>query len=318
MQRQSGSRKIISWQTDAAGVKAQIALTIAEGKRLIAKAVACLPEVRYARRHGKILLKGGTTVSAVAEELIGVPLRISGRVSPRGTTASGSPDTSAPHSMLLDKSAWRNIDENVAEAARQLGADDVVIIGANALDGAGRAAMMAGAPGGGNPGASLGAVFAEGAHVIIPVGLEKLIPGSIDSAVRVAGRKSKAKSLGMAVGLLPLIGKVVTELDALTILGKVNPVVIGKGGIAGAEGSVVIVIEGARAEVDRVFDEVRALKGASDSGVKSSWEECSPGPRCKRHPGCVYQNDRAARSSQRARRAKTKRRSPRPAAKVGY
>ena len=293
MPRQTASRQFTPGRAPAAEVKAQIALTTAEGKRLIAKAVARLPEVVRARRRGKILMKGGTTVSAIAEELAGAPLRISGRVSARGTTASGSLDTSAPHTMLLERGGWRSIDEKVAEEARQLGAEDVVIIGANALDATGRAAMMAGAPGGGNPGAALAALFVEGAYIIIPVGLEKLIPNSVDLAIRAAGRKGKLKSLGMAVGLLPLVGKVVTELEALAILGKVTPTVIGKGGIAGAEGAIVIVIEGVRREVERVFAIVRALKGASESGVPSSWEECSPGPRCKRHPGCVYKEPAA-------------------------
>ncbi|MCL4370580.1 MAG: hypothetical protein M1380_06700 [Chloroflexi bacterium] len=70
-------------------MRAQVSLTVSEGKLLIARAIASLPEVRSAFENGRILLKGGTTVSALAEELVGVPLRISGRVSPRGTKSSG-------------------------------------------------------------------------------------------------------------------------------------------------------------------------------------------------------------------------------------
>lgn len=36
----------------------------------------------------KILLKGGTTVSRIAEIALGIPLRISGRITARGTVAS--------------------------------------------------------------------------------------------------------------------------------------------------------------------------------------------------------------------------------------
>ena len=61
MQRLDGPRRPTQGREQAHPVKAQIALTVAEGKRLIAKAVVSLPEVENARRHGKILLKGGTT-----------------------------------------------------------------------------------------------------------------------------------------------------------------------------------------------------------------------------------------------------------------
>ena len=72
-------------------MKVQFTLTVAEGKRLIARGIASLPEVRKAMAEGLILLKGGTTVSALSEELCGMPLRISGRITPRGTVSAGNP-----------------------------------------------------------------------------------------------------------------------------------------------------------------------------------------------------------------------------------
>ncbi len=63
----------------------QFCLTVAEGKRLIAEGIIRLPEIIKALDSGKVLLKGGTTVSAIAERLIGKKLRISGRISPFGT-----------------------------------------------------------------------------------------------------------------------------------------------------------------------------------------------------------------------------------------
>ncbi len=268
---------------------AQISLTVAEAKRLIARAVAGLPEVRSALKAGKVLLKGGTTVSAVAEIIAGTPLRISGRISARGTMASGSDDTTTPHSIVVESGRWRNVDQTIAEEAAHLGPHDVAVIGANAVDAEGRAAMMAGAEAGGNPGAAMSALWSEGATVIIAVGLEKLIPGSIEDAVRAAGRKRPWRALGMAVGLIPLVGRVVTELDAVRLLGRVEAQVIGRGGIDGGQGSTVLAIRGEPAAVRRVFSLVESLKGASESGVESSLAECRPGgPRCRLHPGCLY------------------------------
>jgi len=49
------------------------------------------------------LLKGGTTVSAIAEELVEIPLRICGRISKRGTVSSQIMSVKHPHSILLEK-----------------------------------------------------------------------------------------------------------------------------------------------------------------------------------------------------------------------
>ena len=60
--------------------KVQVTLTGNEGKRLIAKAAVRMPEIQERLEKNKILLCGGTTVSALSEELGFGPLRISGRI----------------------------------------------------------------------------------------------------------------------------------------------------------------------------------------------------------------------------------------------
>jgi len=65
-------------------IRLQLSMTLTEGKMIIAKGICSLKEVRRAYKNGCIVLKGGTTVSAVAEELCGVSLKISGRITPRG------------------------------------------------------------------------------------------------------------------------------------------------------------------------------------------------------------------------------------------
>jgi len=45
-------------------MKVQIALTVNKSKRMIAKTVVSLPEIKNALGKGKILLKGGTTASS--------------------------------------------------------------------------------------------------------------------------------------------------------------------------------------------------------------------------------------------------------------
>lgn len=271
-------------------MKAIVSLTVPEGKRLIASAVARMPEVRRAWESGQILLKGGTTVSAVAEELVGVPMRISGRITPQGLrTARTMSD--APHSMLIQDGQWQNVDQRLSEVAERLGPEDVIISSANIIDAYGGAALMAGASMGGGIGPSLSGFMTEGASLIIAVGLEKLIPGTVAEAIRAAGRKGVDRSTGMAVGLMPIFGRIVTEVDAVKLLAPVECQVIGRGGIQGAEGGVTLALAGQDPDVERLLRLVLELKGAVTSGVPQSLEPCEgPHARCKLHKGCIYRS----------------------------
>ncbi len=270
-------------------MRAQLSLTVAEGKLLIARAIASLPEVRWALENGRVLLKGGTTVSALAEELVGIQMRISGRVSPRGTKSAQNADPESPHSILISNGSWRNIDSDVPEVVARLRAGDVAVIGANIIDTRGRAAMMAGRALGGIPGQALTGLMAQGVQILVAAGLEKLIPGSVDDAVRQAGMMGCDWSMGMSVGLMPIVGRVITEIEALQILAGVTCTVIGRGGVDGAEGGVTLVVKGESAQVQRAIDAVLGVKGTQTSGCPSSWPECRAGnPRCREHQACVW------------------------------
>ena len=82
--------------------KVQVTLTGNEGKRLIAKAAVRMPEIQERLEKNKILLCGGTTVSALSEELGFGPLRISGRIDASGTRTALK-KAKAPHNLLLDQ-----------------------------------------------------------------------------------------------------------------------------------------------------------------------------------------------------------------------
>ena len=266
----------------------QISLTVNESKRLIAIAIAQLPEVKTAYENGKIILKGGTSVSAVCEELTGTPLRISGRITEKGTLAAKNRDEALPHSALIENKSLININESISEVVDGLDREDVIIISGNAMDVNGNVAMMAGAPGGGMPGRAVPGMMAQGARVIIPMSLNKLIPGSIREAIQAAGR-DKDLSYGMAVGLIPLTGKIVTEKDAIELLAPVSCTVIGKGGIQGGEGSTVMVVKGEKQPVETILSIMDNVKGAKTSGEPGSLASCDgPSERCSSHRACIY------------------------------
>lgn len=269
-------------------MKVQFTLTVTEGKRLIARAIASLPEVRATLAEGLILLKGGTTVSALSEELCGHPLRISGRVTPRGTVSSGSPAIEGPHSILLRKGVPETADGRLAEIGREMGPKDVAVCGANLIDMEGHAAMMAGKDLCGEPGSVIPALEAEGVCCIVAAGLEKLSPVPVREACSFAGRKASVWATGMAVGLVPVPGRVITELEAFSILGY-DRRLIGRGGIGGAEGSSTFIVNVDEEQIPEVLKLVRSLKGAVESGIPSSLEECLHcGPNRPGHLACVY------------------------------
>jgi hypothetical protein len=270
---------------------AQVTLTTHEAKRIIAKGIARLDCVRAALQSGKIFLKGGTTVSAVSEELVGRPMRISGRITPAGAKAAQTV-TQGFHSVLIQGGKVTNVDHCLDKAVNDLEADDVAILGANAIDIHGNAALMYGAPLGGGPGRVISGLMAELRNVIIAVGLEKLVPGALTEIIARTGNKSIDISMGMPAGLTPIIGKIVTEIDAISLLADVECTVIGQGGISGAEGATTMLIEGKREDVETAFEIVRSVKGAEVSGEKASLPECDPlDERCKNHRGCVYKKD---------------------------
>jgi hypothetical protein len=270
-------------------LKCQFTLTVTEGKRLIAKAIAVLPEVQAAVKSGVVLLKGGTTVSAVAEELCGEKMRISGRIAPRGTVAAGASNPSGTHFIILRKGRPESADGNLAQATSTMGVSDVAISGANLFDLQGHAAMMAGRDFGGEFGSVYPALESEGVRCIVAVGLEKLSPFPLVEALHAAGRKETAWSTGMAVGLISVPGRIVTEIEALSILGYEKHWLIGRGGIDGAEGSCTFLVEGSEEELRRLVTCIGMLKGKQESGTADSLEECF---RCGAgrlyHLACAY------------------------------
>jgi hypothetical protein len=269
-------------------MRIQATLTVNEAKRIIAKGIANHPVVEKAKESGRIFFKGGTTASAVCEELIGKPLRLSGRIVPQGTKMPKNYSTKF-HCALIEQGNFVDLDESLEQVIENLDAHDVAIIGANAIDVYGNAALMYGAALGGKPGRVLSGVLAEITNVFIVAGLEKLVPGSLTAIIPKAGRKNIDVSFGMAVGLTPLSGTIITEKDAIPLLADVSCTVIGRGGIFGAEGATTMIIEGRKEEAERILDIISSIKGADVSGMEESLPTCVfPTEYCKYHLSCVY------------------------------
>ena len=111
---------------------------------------------------------------------------------------------------------------------------------------------------------------ARGCKLIVPVGLEKLIP-SVPEAARLCGQGTFYYSQGTRVGIIPLVNaKVVTEIQAFRILFGLEAHHVGGGGVNGSEGSVVIVAEREKEGLDRAIRLIESIKGEPPLRPKKS------------------------------------------------
>jgi hypothetical protein len=247
----------------------QVTLTPAESKRLIAKAVAVLPEVRNALEKGTIFIGMGTTNACVVEEILGRKIDrdryVAGVILPKGT--STVPEEKRLRPVILRKG--RIVEAKLTEVLDSLGPSDVVIKGANALDAKGTAGVFLASESGGTIGRVLGYVKARGAHLIIPVGLEKFIPGSIAEISKLTGTRRFEHATGHPVGVMPVSGKVVTEIESFKILTGARAVAMGAGGVSGAEGSVTLAVLGTARQLRAVRKLVSSVKGETFPQVRA-------------------------------------------------
>lgn len=253
-------------------MRAQITLTSAESKRVIAKAVADMDVVRKALKNGTILIPRGTTNAFVLEELTGEKIQ-KGRFACGICTSNGTCVTKDRMSeVVIEKGKIVRALRIIKEFVDKVGEGDVIIKGANALDTDGNAAVMIGHPTGGHFGEILRGEKAKGICSIIPVGLEKLIPISVSAASKEAGMTLMDYSMGNPVSLWPITGIVITEIQAIRQLSGADAIPIGSGGIGGAEGGTTLVITGTENKVRKAIEIVEKCKG--EEPVQAFRENC--------------------------------------------
>jgi len=244
---------------------AQVSLTPAEGKRLIAKAIAHMAVVKDARENGTIIVTTGTTDAYVLEELLGKPIKEKGLFTAGVVTAEGLEITEAKlrgDSQIIQKGKSRSVKTpEIIETLKGMGPGDIFIKGANAIDPFGAAGILLGGEGGGTIGAAWGYLTANGVITIIPAGLEKLVPINIHDAVNRMGQKKIDVSLDVKCGMMVISGFIITEMEAFKELFGVDVLPIGGGGIDGAEGAKHFLLDGDEEYVKEAVEAVKAVKG---------------------------------------------------------
>ena len=244
-------------------MRGQATLTSIESKMLIAKGVAAMKQVKDAMENHSIILAGGTTNAFIAEELLGVKFERETNytvgVITEGKTGL-SPEEKRVAPFVITKGVQRSRDYHWKEYLPEAGPGDVFIKGGNAVDHTGLAGVFASNLTGGTIGAAWGTLIQRGVTLIVPIGLEKLIP-DVRTAVELTARKQTDKSIGDRVALMPLLGGITfTEIDALKTLFNLDAACIGAGGINGSEGSVTLVFDGDEESANQAFALIDDIK----------------------------------------------------------
>lgn len=246
----------------------QITLIPEAGKRLIAKAMAVHPALQQPLKSGTVAIIAGTTNGYVAGEIlraVGQSEGFSRKGFFRGVTVPPSVPADAtgrqpgekdfPGDVIIANGRWQK-GKTIFDVADDMKEGDVILKGANALDVTQRrAAILIGHPQGGTIMAALKSVIGRRVRLIIPVGLEKRVPGNLDELA------AKVNAPGVkGPRLLPVQGEVVTEIEAVSILSGAKAELFAAGGVCGAEGTVWLAVSGKPEEEKRIKELVDTLE----------------------------------------------------------
>ena len=251
-------------------------LTPAESKRLLGKALAALPEVQNAKTNGYLLVSRGSTTAYVIEELLGDRIAkeryMAGQII-RGVLCVLSADERAKP-ITFHKNQVLPVEPGTV--LDKLSPGDILIKGGNAVDPFGNVGVLMANPLGGTMGQFYMAMKARGLDIIYSVGLEKLIP-SVEEAARYGGILTLGRTIGARVGITCVsAGRVFTEIEAIESLFGLDAVCCAAGGWGGAEGSVTLIVEGLKEDVNRCLDFIeQKIKGEPPlPGVKGPCKTC--------------------------------------------
>jgi hypothetical protein len=227
---------------------------------LIAKGIAALPEVIEAFKTGMVVVATGTTNSYVLEELW--DKKIDKRRYRSGITTPREPERlKEPAETPINDVVFRNGTPDASldryNAVEHMKKGDVYIKGANTLNYIDNVAgVLIGSPTGGTVGAVLGNIIGKGITLVLPVGLEKLTFEDINTLHLLASEEDFE-----GPRMWPLTGVIITEIEALEILTGVEATLYAAGGIAGAEGSVRLLLIGTEEEVNTALALCNEIKG---------------------------------------------------------
>ncbi len=240
-----------------ADTAAWVSLTVAEGKRLLAKGLVASAEVQAAAKDAAVIITRGSTNQYVLEEFLGEAVEdgsfLTGRIIPNGKENRKAENVKSEY--IYQGGKLRQIASLEKELA-SLPKGSVVFKGGNILNhNQGKAAVLVGHPTGGTIG-MIDKVLSDKVKLIVPIGLEKNSSVDIDfMSTAFAEKQAKAPAIHL------LNGAVFTEIEAIKTMADVEVYQYAAGGIDGAEGGVSLLIRGSNQEVEKALAFVSTVYG---------------------------------------------------------
>ncbi|MFI3301664.1 MAG: hypothetical protein SNH35_03910 [Rikenellaceae bacterium] len=239
-----------------------VRLTVAEGKKLIAKGLFANADVQAKLQKGMVIITRGTTNTYIAEEFVGYAGErgslVTGKIIPTGKEDFTKGITRSDDLVIID---GKLVEMSYADALAKMSDGDIIFKGANLMNySKSQAGICIGAPDGGtvarlSPYAKSGA-----ARWIIPVGLEKDTSSDLleisDMLALNSERRNKATLLWAVESK-----DIYTEIEAIKEFANVDVLPIANGGVAGAEGGVSLLICGTKAEVAKATAAAESVIG---------------------------------------------------------
>jgi hypothetical protein len=281
-------------------MRIQFVLIPTEAKRLIAKSLIAMDSFQRALESGIVVIHPSSSTVFMLEEL-GIDLNpsslwICGLTVPRGLCASAGilrevaaakkfEPKKYSHQWVLRKG---KLLEKVLlnDILQEMKPGDIYVKSPNALDPQGNAGVLFTARGAGTIGQVMKARKSQGFTILLPTGLEKLIPLPIKEVCAESPRQGISFCTGSPCGVVPIEGTVVTEIDAVRILTGAQAVPIAAGGVGGAEGSTVMIVKGEEEQVRRAAEILASIKGAALPELDLL--ECQECPRSSCHLSYAY------------------------------
>lgn len=261
---------------------AEFTFTPSESKLLIATAVSEMDLIKSAMKSGIVAMHPSSSTHFISRILNGGhdhtgKVWVTGTVVPKGLcvdsrTGAGTGQLTKsladpgkyPHTVVFYKGELQ-YGWTIYDLCEKMGPGDVYIKGVNAVDQNHTTGVLLGSMVDGTIGKMVETRKQKKFKILVPVGLEKLIPGTVEEAAQFIGRP-KDYSMGVKCRMVPLKADItITEVEALEMIsggGKAH--VFSCGGLNGAEGAVSIALEGTDEQVNRAITICEKVKGNAD------------------------------------------------------
>lgn len=265
-------------------MKTLFTLTSSESRRLIAKGTVASEPFQRAWQNAYSIFAGGTTNGVILRELPGFE-KLNPAGSTFGITADGVICLTAAEDRENFPRVWykgKPCLKSVQEALRERNPDTVVIKGGNAIDSSGNVGVLTASDNGGTISSFYGSAVAQGLTMLIPIGLEKMVPSVLEAAKACVLRNGDI-AMGSSASMFCIsTGTPITEAEAIKILFGLKTTLVACGGTGDSSGAVTLLCEGPESSIQSFVSFLeKKIKGApAISGRKGICRDC-PRKECR-------------------------------------